>query len=127
MGDSTTSFESLLFLVIFLCLPPVLLASRFFWRKPPWWVIIPLIVIVGWATYFLSVVTHVEHLQELVQSTKNPDKELLDQAYSEGGPLVFAAFLGWMVSLAYAVPWLILLLMATWLRSLIRRHRAGER
>lgn len=125
MGEGKISFESLLFGGIFSLLPAALLASRFFWRKPLWWVIVPVVIIVGWAAYFLSVVIHFEELQELVRNTKNPSQELLDEAYSDGGPLVFAAFFGWLIALVYAVPWFILFLMATWLRSVIRRVRRG--
>ena len=127
MEESMMSFESLLYGGTFTLLPVVLLASRFFWRRPPWWVIILLIIILGWATYFLGVVTHAEDLYELVESTENPSQELLEEAYLDSGPLVFAAFMGWVVALAYAVPWYILFLMATWIRSVIRRQRRGER
>ena len=126
MGEIIISFESLLFGGIFSALPAVLLTSRFLWRRPRWWVIIPLLVVVGWAAYFLSVVTHFEQLQELVRTTENPSQDLLDEAYSDGGPLVFAALFGWLIALAYALPWLVIFLVATWLRSLIRRLHPGE-
>lgn len=107
-------------------LPALLLALRFAWRKPPWWAIILLIVIVGWPAYFLSVITHFEDLYQRVEAADNPGPELLDQAFSDGGPLVFAALFGWLIALAYAAPWFILFLMATWLRNLIRWFRRGE-
>ncbi|MCU4653274.1 hypothetical protein N8I71_10545 [Roseibacterium sp. SDUM158016] len=107
-------------------LPAVLLAARFFWRKPPWWLIILLIIIVGWTTYFFTVVGHFEELNELVETTENPSQELLDEAYSDGGPLVFALLFGWLIALAYAAPWWVLFLMATWLRSMIRRLRRRQ-
>lgn len=127
MGEGTITLGSMLFGGVFSLLPAVLLASRFFWRKPPWWVIIPLFIIVGWATYFFSVVTHFEELYELIRNTKNPSQELLDEAFSDGGPLVFAALFGWLIALAYAMPWLVVFLLATWLRSVIRGFRRGER
>jgi len=82
-------------------------------------VIIPLIIILGWAAYFLSVMIHFEEMHELVEATENPGQGLLDQAYSDGGRLVFAALFGWLVAPAYAAPWWLLFLAATWLRSMI--------
>ena len=120
---SRSPFESLLLAGIFFLLPAALMVSRFFWRKPPWWVIVLTVVFVGWAAYFLSVVIHFEELYQLVGKTENPSQELLDEAFSDGGPLVFAALFGWLIALAYAVPWLILFVMATWLRSAIRWFR----
>lgn len=108
--------SSLLFGGILSVVPAVLLAARFVWGKPPWWVIVALIVIVGWAAYFFSVVDHFGELYERVENTENPSQELLDEAFSDGGPLVFGAFFGWVFALIYAAPWFVLFLMATWLR-----------
>jgi glycerol-3-phosphate acyltransferase PlsY len=126
MGEIIVSVASILFGGIFSVLPAVLLASRFFWRRPRWWVILPVIVVVGWAAYFLSVATHFEELQDLVRTTENPSQDLVDEAYSDGGPLVFAAFFGWLVALVYALPWFVIFLVATSLRNLIRRLHSGE-
>lgn len=111
---------------IFSVTPAVLLIARFIWRKPPWWVIIPLIIIVGWASYFFAVVTHFEKLYELVRTTEKPSQELLDEAYSDGGPLVFALIFGWVIALVYAAPWYVLYLIATWIRSAIRRFGGDQ-
>lgn len=107
--------------------PAVLLAVRFVWGKPPWWVIVALIVFVGWTAYFLSVVDHFEELHDRVENTVNPSQEILDEAYSDGGPLVFGALFGWVVALIYAAPWYVLFLMATWLRSMLGSIHRGER
>ena len=117
----------LLFGGIFAAVPAVLLAARLVWGRPPWWVIVALIVVVGWAAYFFAVVDHFEELYERVENTEDPSQELLDEAYSDGGPLVFAAFFGWVVALIYAAPWFVLFLMATWLRRVIGSIRRGER
>lgn len=96
---------------------------RFFWRTPPWWVVVALIIVVGWAAYFLSVVSHFEELQDLVRGTEDPSPDLLDEANSDGGPLVFAALFGWLVASFYAAPWFVLFLLATWLRNVVRQFR----
>ena len=116
----------LLFGGIFTVVPAALLAARFVWSRPRWWVIVALIVIVGWAAYFIAVVDHFDELYERVENTENPSQELLDEAFSDGGPLVFAAFFGWVVALIYAAPWFVLFLMATWLRSVIGSIHRGE-
>lgn len=77
-----------------------------------------LIVFVGWAAYFLAVLSHFEQLWEVINSTDSPDSELIEQASSDGGPMVFAAFFGWLIALAYAIPWLLLFLLAALLRRL---------
>lgn len=105
----------------------MLFAVRFIWRRPAWWVIVLLIVILGWPTYLVTVISHFDHLYERVQNTDNPDPELLDQAYSDGGPLVFAALFGWAIALVYAMPWFVVFLTATWLRSLAGKFRRRRR
>jgi len=119
--------HGLLFSGIFSAVPAVLLAARFAWGKPPWWVIVAAIVVVGWAAYFFAVVEHFEALYERVESRENPSEELLDEAYSDGGPLVFAALFGWVVPLIYAAPWFVLFLIATWLSSVIGSTHRGDR
>lgn len=123
LGERAVSPESLFFLTVFLLPPPVLLAARFIWRRPAWWVIVLLIVLLGWPTYLITVMSHFEYLHDLVQSTDTPDPELLDQAYSDGAPLVFAALFGWAFALAYAVPWFVVFLAATGLRRVAGRVR----
>ena len=117
----------LLFGCSFSVVPAVLFAARFVWGRPRWWVIVALIVIVGWAAYFIAVVDHFEELYKRVETTENPSQELLDEAYSDGGPLVFAAFFGWAIALIYAAPWFALFLMATWIRRMIGAIHRGER
>jgi hypothetical protein len=56
-------------------------------------------------------------LYEAVEATENPSQELLDEAFSDGGPLVFAALFGWLIALVFAAPWFLLFLIATWLRG----------
>ena len=109
------------FLGIFLCLPPLLLALKFIRQKPRWWVIVIAIAVGGWLAWFLVVTSHFEELQSRVSSMDNPDPDLLDQAYSDGGPLVFAAFLGWLAALLYAFPWWVIYLLAAMLRRFSRR------
>jgi hypothetical protein len=123
---SKISSETLFFDGIFLALPAVLLALRFLWRKPQWWMIVTLIIVVGWADCLLSVITHFDDLYQRVEATDTPSPELLDQAFSDGGPLVFAALFGWLIALAYAAPWFVLFWMATWLRNLVRRFRRAD-
>ena len=123
---SKISSETLLFAGIFMALPGVLLTLRFLWRKPQWWMIIMLIVVVGWAAWLLSVITHFEDLDQRVNATDTPSPELLDQAFSDGAPLVFAALFGWLIALAYAAPWFVLFWMATWLRNRVRRSDRAE-
>ena len=89
--------------------------------------ILVVIVIVGWAAYFIAVIDHFEELYERVETTDNPSQELLDEAYFDGGPLVLAAFFGWVVALTYAAPWFVLFLMATWLRRVIGSIHRGVR
>lgn len=115
------SIETNIFAAVFVCFAPLLLGIRFFWAKPPWWLIVALIAIVGWAAYLLAVLSHFEQLWDVINSTNNPDPELIEQAASDGGPMVFAAFFGWLIALAYAIPWLVLFLLAALLRRLGRR------
>lgn len=115
-----------LFLGIFLCLPPLLLALKFVRQKPRWWVIIFAIAVGGWLAWFLVVVSHFEELQSTVSSMEKPDTDLLEQAYSDSGPLVFAAFLGWLAALFCALPWWVIYLIAAMLRRFSRRGRMGE-
>ena len=121
------SVHGLMFAGILSVVPAVLLAARFVWGSPRWWVIVATIVVVGWAAHFLSVVDHFERLQERVETTASPSQELLDEAYSDGGPLVFAAFFGWLPALIHAAPWFALFVMATWLRRVLRSIRRRER
>ncbi|MEE4187802.1 MAG: hypothetical protein V2I76_05060 [Roseobacter sp.] len=86
-----------------------------------------MILIVGWAAYFFSVSAHFKELYERVGNTANPSQELLDEAYSDGGPLVFGALFVWLVALIYAAPWFVLFLMATWVRRVIGSSLRGER
>ena len=118
-----TSLETHIFLAVFVCLAPALLTVRFIWQRPRWWVIVVALALVGWAAWCLSVISHFGHLQALVEGTETPDPELLERAMSDGGPLVFAAFLGGLVSLVYALPWWGLFLLATAVRRAARRHR----
>jgi hypothetical protein len=86
-----------------------------------------LIVVVGWVAYLVGVIDHFEGLYEAVEATENPSQELLDEAFSDGGPLVFAALFGWLIALVFAAPWFLLFLIATWLRNVTRRVRRGDR
>lgn len=115
------------FFGIFLCLPPLLLALKFIRQNPSWWVIIIAIAVGGWLAWFLSVASYFEDVQSMASSMDDPDLDLLDQAYSDGGPLVFAAVLGWLAALLYAFPWWVIYLLAAMLRRLSRRGRTGER
>lgn len=114
------------FFGIFLCLPPLLLALKFVRQKPRWWLIILVIAVWGWLALFVSVASYFEELQGVVSHTENPDPNLLDQAYSDGGPLVFAAFLGWLAALLYAFPWWVMYMLAAMLRRLSRRGQTGK-
>ena len=118
-GDFVYSF----FGAIFFLLAPVLLGIRFVWKRPPWWVIVALIVLVGWAAYFLFVISYFEYLWALMESQDNPDQDLVDRATADGGPMVVALFGGWLIALLYAIPWWLIYLIATWLRSLLSGTR----
>lgn len=115
------SIETNIFSAVFLCFPPLLLGIRFFLAKPPWWLIIVLIAFVGWAAYFLAVQSHFEQLWEMIGNSNNPDPELIEQASSDGAPMVFAAFFGWLIALAYSVAWWALFLLAVFLRHAGKR------
>ena len=125
-GQVTVS-ETDFFLGIFLLLPPVLLFLRFLWQKPWWWLIVLLVAVVGWAAWLMTAVSHFEHLQDLVSQSENPDPALVAEAYSDGGPLTFAALFGWLISLIYGAIWLVVYLLATGIRNAIRRTKNGPR
>ena len=108
-----------LFGVVFFSLAPALLTTRFVWRKPPWWLIVLSILIVGWAAWFLMVLTHFDNLATQIESQNNPSEELIEEWGSDGGPMVFAALFGWAFSLIYAMPWLALYFVAKFIRRLM--------
>lgn len=108
-------------LVVFLALAPTLLLSRFIWRRPKWWLVVTTIVILGWAAWFITAVFYFDDLQKAVEGTENPDPDLVERATSDGAPLAFALVFGWLISLAYAVPWWLVYLAATWIRGVVRK------
>lgn len=76
-----------------------------------------LIVIGGWLAWVLSVFSYFDYLWEVVSKTQNPDPELLEQAGADGAPMIAAVGFGWLISILYATPWLLIYMLAATIRK----------
>ena len=94
----------LLCLGLFLVLPPTLLVIKFKKNKPAWWIVLTTILILGWLFVLGSFVFYQEYVGDLIAQ----GKELPDGWDSDGASGVAALFFGWLTSLIYTLPWLVM-------------------
>ena len=102
---------------LFLLLPPSLLAYKFLKNRPAWWLIIVLVIVLGWLFWFSTYIFYQLNIADLIDA----GKELPDGWDSDGAAGLFAVFGGWLVALAYFVPWLAIYWLAVMIRAVISR------
>ena len=82
-----------------------------------------LVAVLGWLTWFGSFAFYQQHIAELIER----GAELPEGWDSDGAAGVFALYLGWMISLLYFLPWLLLyLLVGLARRGLRKMSRPGS-
>ena len=81
----------------FLVLPGLLLSIRLLYEKiMPWWLLTLLVLILSWVLTNSGVHFYYEYLSDLIESTPDPSRELMDEFGADGAKLVFALFF-WLV------------------------------
>lgn len=113
-------------LTIFLALPPLLFLCRYFRRKPAWWLIYTIVVLVGWVAVLGAVIFYYQYLGDCIASYQTPPQELVERWANDGAKKVFALFFGWLYSLLYSAPWLILYILAHFVRKFIGPSSAEQ-
>jgi len=98
-------------------LAPVLLGIRFHANKPSWWIILLMITGLGWLFISGSFVFYVQHIEDLV--TQND--ELPAGWDNDGASGMLALFFGWLLSLVYSLPWLVVYALASLIRKRPRK------
>ena len=109
-------------LVFFLLLPPVLLALRLFRARPAWWSIGVMVVVFGWLSWFGAYFFYQQHISQLIAQ----GAELPEGWDGDGAAGMFALYMGWLVSLFYLLPWLVVYISANLLRRFVRRSSAPD-
>ncbi|MCU7960381.1 MAG: hypothetical protein KZQ58_10365 [gamma proteobacterium symbiont of Bathyaustriella thionipta] len=107
----------ILCLTIFLSAPPFLFFFRFVKDKPSWWIIYLLIIVIGWLSALGTVIFYYQHLGDVIFRTENPPQALIDQWVNDGAKKVFVFLFGWLYSLIYSLPWLLLFYIAVMVRK----------
>ena len=93
----------------FLVLPGLLLSIRLLYEKiMPWWLLTLLVLILSWVLTNSGVHFYYEYLSDLIESTPDPSRELMDEFGADGAKLVFALFFGWLYGCVYLLPWLLI-------------------
>jgi hypothetical protein len=91
-----------IYLLAFLLIPIAAISAReiFGWKRSIWLIFFTC-VLVGWLFWFLSVWSIHQQLDEIVEGTPNPPKELLDRWQNDGAANVFAMGFGWVFAAIY--------------------------
>lgn len=94
-------------------------------QKPAWWLILLLIVILGWSVVIVVYMEEQMHISELIDQGRN--NELPEGWDSDGASGLFAVFGGWLVALAYLLPWLAIYILASITRRLFRPRNEPDK
>tara|TARA_Y100000588_G_scaffold280870_1_gene297881 strand:- start:640 stop:993 length:354 start_codon:yes stop_codon:yes gene_type:complete len=103
----------LLCLGLFLTLPPILLLLRFKNQKPSWWLVFVMISAFGWLSAFGSFMFYQAHIDDLIAQ----NQELPKGWDSDGASGLAVMFFGWLISLIYSLPWLIIFMLSVGVRK----------
>ncbi len=96
----------------FLALPPAILFIKFRLQKPGWWLVTLIILGLGWLLVFGAFTFNQGHVGDLIARN-----EALPEGWdSDGARGVAALVFGWLFSLIYALPWLVVYLFFAALR-----------
>ena len=110
----------------FVGLTPILLAIKFITNKPPWWLILITLIVLGWGLVIGTYVFYHLGIGDLIAQGK--DEELPEGWDSDGASGLFAIFGGWLFSIVYLAPWLVMYALATGIRRLLQsRHAPNKR
>lgn len=107
----------------FFALAPILLAVKFFTNKPAWWLVIVTIVVFGWGLVIGTYVFYHLGINDLIAQ----GKELPEGWDSDGASGLFAIFGGWLFSLVYLAPWLVIYALAVGIRRLLQSSHAPNK
>jgi len=105
---------------LFLVLPPTLLVIKLQKKKPAWWIVLTMIMGLGWLFVSGSFVFYQEHIGDLIAQKQ----ELPVGWDSDGAAGVAALFLGWLISLIYTLPWLVVYVFIVGIRRWCQNPQA---
>src|SRR5689334_19256481 len=95
--------------LFFACVPALLVARFTRPRLMQWWVLVLLSASLGWLFLYLWQYFSQLHEHELlppVAEVAPPELSYMWQGADDGDPREFALIFGWLVGLAYLLPWL---------------------
>ena len=106
---------------LFLVLVPSFLFMKFKKQKPNWWIISLVILGLGWLLVFGTFTFYQAHIGDLIAHSE----ELPDGWDSDGASGIAALLFGWLISLIYALPWLVIYALAAGIRQWRQKAQAA--